>query len=292
MALTRSRRLLTTRRRFLGLMAAVAGATALPTGIRLNALRAYATVGFSFTSHERAVLVAAANAVAPGTDITGNMINGLTVPSAGIGGAVDYIQLLLQGSLLFAAGTRRPPYVTLPAGVTAGVFPSTGPVPLWNVKHKGWFGDDPRPTRPYPWPSELARLQKLYRDGVSALDAAPLALGDFSTANFAAQTAILAATYTNELNSYNVNFASTDPHQGSEGNQPFFLTLIDHVVEACFGDPVYGGNKNYIYWEMINFSGPSYISPGGPAPGQGWSWKDMTAPFDRTKPAAATPPPG
>ncbi|MEA2646395.1 MAG: hypothetical protein QOE92_1478 [Chloroflexota bacterium] len=68
-----------------------------------------------------------------------------------------------------------------------------------------------------------------------------------------------------------------------EGNQPFFMTFLDHVAEACFGDPVYGGNRDYAYWDMINFSGPSYIDGGGPRPGQGWSAEDMTAGFDRTK---------
>ncbi len=300
MALSPTKRLRTTRRRFLALCAAVAGATALSPGIRLNALRAYATVVFSFTSHERAVLAAAANAVAPGTDITGNKINGLTVPSAGNAGAVDYIELLLQGSLIYAAGTRRPPYVTLPAGVTAGFFPSTGAVPLWKVKAMGWFGDDTtRPTRPYTWPSELHKLQLLYQAGVVALTNAGFQ-STTNLANLATQTAILQAMYSQEVNQYNANPATqNDPYQGAENSvdsnnrhQPFFFTLLDHVVESCFGDPVYGGNQNYAYWDMINFTGPSYIGPGGPAPGQGWSWKDMTAPFSRSKPAAATPPPG
>ena len=96
-------------------------------------------------------------------------------------------------------------------------------------------------------------------------------------------TAILSAMYTQEVNQYNANPLSSDPRQGAEGNQPFVLTLLDHVVEASFGDPAYGGNKNYVYWDMINFTGPSYIDGGGPSPGQGWSWKDMRAPFDRRK---------
>lgn len=297
MAVTPTRRLRTTRRRFLALCAAVAGAAMMPTALRVGALRAYAALlPFSFTAHERLVLSAAANAVMPGTDITGipisTRLGTKSVPSAGNAGAVDYIEQLLNGAMIFAAGTRRPPYLTLPAGVTAGPFPSTGAAPLWLVKAMGWRGDDTtRPTRPYKWPSELVRLRQLYQDGVAALDAAAFPTTS-NLASLPAQTAILQTMYTQELNTYNVNPASTDPHQGSEGGQAFVLTLLDHVVEACFGDPVYGGNKDYVYWDMINFTGPSYISPGGPAPGQGWTWKDMTAPFDRTKPAAATPPPG
>ena len=289
--MTQVQRLRTTRRTFLALCAAVAGAAMLPTTTRLQALRAFATNAFQFTTHERKVLMAVANRVAPGGAVN-TRLGTKTVPSAGDAGAVDYIELLLQGSLLFAAGTQRPPYATLPLGVVAGQFPSSGAVPLWKVKAIGWLGDAAaRATRPYPWPGELARLQGLYQAGVAALDAAAFPL-TFDTATSVVQNAILAARHAQEVGTYNANPASSDPHQGAEGNQPFFLTLLDHVVEACFGDPVYGGNKDYVYWDMINFSGPSYISPGGPTPGQGWTWKDMTAPFDRTKPAASTPPPG
>jgi hypothetical protein len=290
----------TSRRTFLALCGAVAGAAMLPVGLRLRALQAYAAGAFGFSGfslHQRAVLIAAANAIAPGTDITGTMIStrlGMkSVKSAGNAGAVDYIELLLGGSMIYAAGTRRPPYVQLPAGVTAQQFPSSGATPLWTVKRMGWFGDNQsRPTRSYKWPPatsgnptalpEILRLQHLYEGGVQALDAA--AGGDFAAIPFVAQTTILQTLYTQEVNQYNANPLSTDPYQGSEGNQPFFLTMLDHVCEACFGDPVYRGNENYVYWDMINFTGPSYIASGGPARGQGWSAKDMTAPFDRTKP--------
>jgi hypothetical protein len=292
----------TTRRTFLAFCGAVAGAAMLPTEIRLWAMRAYATNSFTFLPHEHAVLVAAANAIAPGSDIApfapiNTRLGPMMVPSAGNAGAVEYIELLLGGSMLYAAGTRRPPYVMLPTGVTAQQFPSTGATPLWLVKHMGWFGDNQtRPTRAYKWPPATSgnptalpeirinppgRLLKLYQDGVAALDAA--AGGDFTAIPFAAQTAILVTRYALEVTQFNASPLSTDPWQGSEGNEPFFLTMLDHVCEACFGDPVYGGNKNYAYWEMINFTGPSYIATGGPAPGQGWSAKDMTAPFDRTK---------
>jgi hypothetical protein len=273
----------TTRRSFLALCLAVAGAIALPLRVRLHALEAHAALSFGFTAHERAVLKAAADTVVPGaTVVTRNSPPpGRAYPSAGDAGAVDFIENLLSGRMLFAAGARRPPYLTLPPGVVAGSFPNSGALPLWSVKAMGWFGDPvSRPTRPHPWPSELIRLQQLYRQGVAGLDTAaqvtPGVTG-FDAAPEPLRETILRSLHAEEAAAY--------AGQG-EGGQPFFLTLLDHVAQACFGDPVYGGNRGYVYWELINFSGPSFINSGGAAPGQGWTWKDLTGPFDRTwKPA-------
>jgi hypothetical protein len=243
----------------------------MPVSLRLRSLEAVAALTFGFTAHERAVLVAAANTVAPGGLVQTR--NGpLTVPSGGDGGAVDYIENLLGGALLFAGGVRRPPYVPLPPGVSAPLFPLQAPDALWRVKRIGWFGDSARPTRAFAWPSELKRLQALYRDGVVALDAAvaPLTFDDPSAAPL--RDPVLRRLHSAEAAQYD--------GQG-EGNQPFFLTLLDHVAQACFGDPVYGGNVNWIYWQMVNFSGPSFINDGGPAPGQGWTWQQLTGPFQR-----------
>ncbi|MDP9325084.1 MAG: gluconate 2-dehydrogenase subunit 3 family protein [Candidatus Dormibacteraeota bacterium] len=261
-----------TRRRFLALCAATATAVALPSVIRLRAARAFVASSFVFSSHQRAVLKAAANAVIPSGQVLTRRGTLLTVPGAGDSGAVDFVQNLLDGSLIYAAGAKRPPYVKLPAGVTATVFPAAGQVPLWTAKRIGWFGDVPRATRPYAWPSELERLQALYVNGVATLDTA--AGGDFSAAAVALREPILRAQQRSEVNAYN--------GKGEDG-QPFFLTFLDHVAQACFGDPIYGGNQGYVYWDLIDFTGPSYINAGGPAPGQGWSAKDMTAGFDRTK---------
>ena len=260
------------RREFLSACVIVAAAAAMPIPLRLRALEAAAALTFGFTPHERAVLIAAADTVAPGATVQTR--NGsVTVPSAGEAGAVDYIGNLLGGAMLFAGGVRRPPYVPLPPGVTAPLFPSSTPNTLWAVKRIGWFGDQPRPTRPSQWPAELRRLQTLYRKGVLSLDAAVAPLTFDAAAAAPLREPVLRSLHATEAAAYD--------GQG-EGDQPFFLTLLDHVAEACFGDPVYGGNANWIYWEMLDFSGPSFINAGGPAPGQGWTWQQMTGPFQRT----------
>lgn len=254
----------TTRRTFLALCAAVAAATTLPLPLRQRALEAYAATSFAFTAHERDVLRAAANTVVPPATVETRR-GTMSVPGAGDTGAVDYIENLLSGSVIFAAGVRRPPYV-LPE---APLFPGSGAYPLWTVKRIGWYGDGPRPTRPYAWPSELQRLQRLYRDGVVALDtaAAPLL---FDGAPGSLREAILRRLHAQEAARYEGK---------GEGGQPFFLTFLDHLAQACFGDPVYGGNRDWIYWRMIGFSGPSFIAPGGPGPGQGWTAEDLAHPL-------------
>ena len=256
----------TTRRRFLLFSGLLVGAAMVPLPMRLRALNWVVAGSFELSGHERAVLKAAANTVIPGGTVM-TRLGPKTVPSAGDAGAVDFIESLLNGTLLFAAGVRRPPYV-MPS---APVFPKAGEFPLWKVKRMGWFGDGPRPARPTDWPSELTRLQSLYRDGIAALDtmAAPLT---FDQLPAPAQEALLRRRQAEETAGYN--------GQG-EGDQPFFLTFLDHLAQACFGDPVYGGNRDWVYWEMINFSGPSFVNAGGPGPGQGWTWQQLTGPFQR-----------
>src|SRR5207302_10672529 len=200
-----------------------------------------------------AVLDAAADTIVPGETV--HTRNGTrTVPGAGHTGAVDYVENLLSGALIFAAGVRRPPYVPLPHGMSAPLFPASGALPLWTAKRAGWFGDRPRPPlRPYPWPSELQRLQRLYRDGVAALDRATARLG-FAAAPARQREAVLRRLQAEEVSTHNGK---------GERDQPFLLTFLDHVAQACFGDPVYGGNRDYVYWDMIDFSGPSFIDAGG-----------------------------
>jgi gluconate 2-dehydrogenase subunit 3-like protein len=256
----------TTRRRFLVYCAFLTGAALVPLPMRLRAFNWVAAGSFELTPHEQAVLKAMANVVAPGGTVQ-TRLGPKAVPSAGDAGAVDFIDNLLNGTMLFAAGVRRPPYV-LPG---APVFPASGAFRLWTVKHMGWFGDGPRPARPTDWPSELVRLQGLYRDGIAALDASAAPL-TFEQLPGQAQEALLRRRQADETTGYE--------GQG-EGGQPFFLTFLDHLAEACFADPVYGGNRGWVYWDMINFSGPSFVNAGGPGAGQGWTWQQLTGPFER-----------
>jgi hypothetical protein len=108
--------------------------------------------------------------------------------------------------------------------------------------------------------------------GIAALDAA-VPGGDFAAAPQALRELVLRRLQAQEVSAYN--------GQG-EGHEPFFLTFLDHVAQACFGDPGYGGNRGYVYWDMIDFSGPSYVRNAGPGPGQGWTAEQLAGPFRRT----------
>jgi hypothetical protein len=301
--LSPTRRLELSRRRFLAFCLAAAGATTLPSLTRLNALRAYALLSSwgGFTPDEIKDLVAAADTIIPPATISAK-VGAVTVPSHGLTGTIDFISNLLSGSFIFAAGAVRPPYVKLPAGVTANSFPAAGAIAndgplgsthLWQVKRIGWFGDGPRPTRPYPWPSELERLRDLYAKGIADLDQRSQSLG---APKFFYQLAkdppglsprdlVLRQLYADEVNAFNGQ--GENGRVGDNGvrapGQPFFLTFIDHVIEASFGDPAYGGNKDFIYWKAISFTGPAYLAGGGPVAGNGWTPRDMTQEFDPKK---------
>ena len=36
---------------------------------------------------------------------------------------------------------------------------------------------------------------------------------------------------------------------------PFFGALFDHTMEAVYGHPVYGGNKDYVGWDSVCYEG-------------------------------------
>ncbi|MGI8609091.1 MAG: gluconate 2-dehydrogenase subunit 3 family protein, partial [Candidatus Dormibacteria bacterium] len=206
-----------TRRTFLTLCLATAAAAALPSTLRLGALQAYAQVSFVFTAAERRVLGAAANTVVPAATVQ-TRYGPRAMPGAGDSGAVLFIENLLTGAMIFAAGAQRPDFA-MPPGTHAAAFPDTGQLPMWAVKRISWFGDGPRPPfRPAAWPSELARLQKLYRDGIAALNAAVgPAFPTFDAAPQAVREAVLRRLQHAETTSFN---------GAGELNQPFSLTLL------------------------------------------------------------------
>lgn len=41
----------------------------------------------------------------------------------------------------------------------------------------------------------------------------------------------------------------------SDGGRTFFRMLLRHTLEGTFGDPVHGGNHNYLGWQLIGYSG-------------------------------------
>lgn len=38
----------------------------------------------------------------------------------------------------------------------------------------------------------------------------------------------------------------------------FFALVLKHTIEGMFGDPLWGGNKDYVGWKLLGYPGPRY----------------------------------
>lgn len=49
---------------------------------------------------------------------------------------------------------------------------------------------------------------------------------------------------------------ATGANVGFDGSSAAFFTLVrGHVMQGTFGDPVYGGNENFVGWDLIGYPG-------------------------------------
>ncbi len=51
-------------------------------------------------------------------------------------------------------------------------------------------------------------------------------------------------------------FENNDVQMAGVASMTFFNLLLQTTLEGAFSDPVYGGNKNMMGWEMKEFPGP------------------------------------
>jgi gluconate 2-dehydrogenase gamma chain len=88
--------------------------------------------------------------------------------------------------------------------------------------------------------------QGSYRRGLAALNAYAQAKNgkSFVELNTAQQDGVLADMQSGAATGF------TDPTAPA-----FFATLLQHVREGAFCDPVYGGNYNLLGWKMVGFPG-------------------------------------
>ena len=91
----------------------------------------------------------------------------------------------------------------------------------------------------------LAGSRKAYAAGLAAVDAyAKSSKGTLFTAlSPADQDAILAATQKNSATGFAPNSAA------------FFNMVWGHTLQGTFCDPAYGGNANFVGWDMISYPG-------------------------------------
>jgi len=247
-----------------------AGAAALvqalpPLAARIGAEEPALVSSFAFTAAERATLRAAANRLIPPF-----RNDRLTFAGAGEEGAVEYIEQLLTafdfdppriypsmgtGQHLPGSPTRHDPGFTECEGGHLAV--PDGWLALPKEKEIGWK-------------AAIARFQQGYRTGLKLLDDDSRAL--FQSGFVDLPAAVLQTVLLERYDGLNAveriggvytaggGEAALAPTFGppTDPRAYFFNLLVTHVMEAIYGDPIYGGNKNRIGWKLTSFGGPHH----------------------------------
>ena len=91
----------------------------------------------------------------------------------------------------------------------------------------------------------LAAQRAAYRAGLAALDAYSRATHGNSFAALApeAQDTVLTAMEENRAAGFTPSSAA------------FFELVLQHTLEGTFGDPHYGGNQDFVGWELVGYPG-------------------------------------
>ena len=90
----------------------------------------------------------------------------------------------------------------------------------------------------------LAGARDAYRAGLAAVDsyARRTAGKPFADLDADAQDAVLRAI-------------EQDAAAGFTGSSTFFNLVLGHTLEGTFGDPYYGGNRDFVGWELLGYPG-------------------------------------
>ena len=92
----------------------------------------------------------------------------------------------------------------------------------------------------------LAGSREAYRSGLAGLDAHARATKGrgFAQLSEADQDQLLAALEQNAV-----------PGFAAPGSAVFFNLVLNHTLQGTFGDPYYGGNANFVGWDLIGYPG-------------------------------------
>ena len=179
-----------------------------------------------FTPQQRATIAAAMARIIP-TDDT---------PGASEAGCVDFVDLYLSGLGHIYAKPDGSGFETLTGAVAKG------------------------------WTQRIEILRKSYADGIAALDSAAQARfgGGFAALNTGQQDTVLTAL---EHAGAQAASAGGAPGEGpalqqtlTETDLEFLPLLILHTRQGFYSDPIYGGNKNRVGWDVIGFPGPASLN--------------------------------
>jgi gluconate 2-dehydrogenase gamma chain len=91
-----------------------------------------------------------------------------------------------------------------------------------------------------------ADLREFYRCGLASLDA-------YCRRSYGAPFADLDSSRQDQVIKAMEQDRATEFGWPSANN--FFSTLRTHTMEGMFGDPIYGGNKNFAGWRLLGFPG-------------------------------------
>ena len=158
-------------------------------------------------------------------------------PGAREAGVVTFIDHMLATSDGWAEPTyTEPPFVETYEGDTPPPPEEQKPGFIYIPKDR---------AKDYGW-QVAEQPQTLYRVGLAQLNAA--VGGDFAALSAAQQDARLEQLADNELDGF-----ETDIPMFS--GAAFFNMLLTHTRVGMFGDPLYGGNRHLVGWQLVGYPG-------------------------------------
>ncbi len=98
---------------------------------------------------------------------------------------------------------------------------------------------------------DLSSLQAVYSANIAALD-------EYATSKYGATFASLAADKQNAILS---DMEANKATGFSPSSSAFFETIREHALQGMFGDPYYGGNANFVGWDLLDFPGIKLTVP-------------------------------
>ncbi len=123
------------------------------------------------------------------------------------------------------------------------------------------------------WRQRIAILRTRYLDGIRDLDrrAQALAAADFADLTPDQQDDVLRAVEkagTGQTTTMAVSHALAGPVSAAPALQQtltevdldFFPLLVTHTRQGFYADPIYGGNKGQVGWQVIGFPGPANLA--------------------------------
>lgn len=119
------------------------------------------------------------------------------------------------------------------------------------------------------WGRRIAILRTRYREGLQDLDRRSRALGGDDFADLAPERqddvlrdlerSVTAAPTTMAVSNSLGGPVSAEPalqQTSTEVDLDFFPLLVTHTRQGFYADPIYGGNRGQVGWQVIGFPGP------------------------------------